>query len=76
MFKKFPISNLIFSCISLNNKNHSIPFGFVVTKILDSAGKQDLHFLVGVELLSYVFVNIPHEKIYIGVFTFIYFIFY
>jgi hypothetical protein len=37
--------------------------------------KHDLHFLVGVELLPHAFVNIPDEKMHIGVyFTFIFII--
>jgi hypothetical protein len=32
------------------------------------AGKHDLHFLVGVELLPHAFVNIPDEKMRIGVY--------
>jgi hypothetical protein len=51
-----------------------------VTGILDMRpGKHDLHFLVGVELLPHAFINIPDEKINIGVLRFIfiiYFIFY
>jgi hypothetical protein len=40
-----------------------------MTGILDiRSGKHDLHFLVGVELLPNVFVNIPDEKIHIGVY--------
>jgi hypothetical protein len=43
-------------------------------------GKHNLHFLVGVELLPHAFVNIPEEKMYIGVFFIfifiVYFIFY
>jgi hypothetical protein len=42
------------------------------------AEKHDLHFLVGGELLPHAFVNIPDEKMHIGVFPFtfiIYFIF-
>jgi hypothetical protein len=35
------------------------------------SGKHDLHFLVGVELLPHAFVNIPDEKMHIGVFIFI-----
>jgi hypothetical protein len=31
-------------------------------------GKHDLHFLVGVELLPHAFVNIPDEKMHIGVY--------
>jgi hypothetical protein len=34
-------------------------------------GRHDLHFLVGVELIPHVFVNIPDEKMHIGVFLFI-----
>jgi hypothetical protein len=40
--------------------------------------KHNLHFLVGVELLPHAFVNIPDEKMHIGVFLYIficYFIF-
>jgi hypothetical protein len=32
-------------------------------------GKHDLHFLVGVELLPHAFVNIPDEKMHIGVYS-------
>jgi hypothetical protein len=40
-----------------------------VTGILDMRpGKHDVHFLVGVELLPHAFVNIPDEKMYIGVY--------
>jgi hypothetical protein len=55
-----------------------VPFGTVVTGILDMRPKRhDLHFLVGVELLPHAFVNIPDEKINIGVFLFIfYYLFY
>jgi hypothetical protein len=46
-----------------------------VTGILDMRpGKHDLHFLVGVELLPHAFVNIPDEKMQIGVFLFIFII--
>jgi hypothetical protein len=31
-------------------------------------GKHDLHFLVAVELLPHAFVNIPDEKMHIGVY--------
>jgi hypothetical protein len=37
-------------------------------------GKHDLHFLVGVKLLPHAFVNIPDEKMHIGVFSFTYII--
>jgi hypothetical protein len=49
-----------------------------VTGILDMRqGKHDLHFLVDVELLPHAFVNIPEEKMHIGVFIIIvYFILY
>jgi hypothetical protein len=40
-----------------------------VTGILDMCpGKHNIHFLVGVELLPHAFVNIPDEKMHIGVF--------
>jgi hypothetical protein len=32
--------------------------------------KHDLHILMGVELLPHAFVNIPNEKMHIGVFYF------
>jgi hypothetical protein len=57
-------------------KDYVVPYGTVVKGILDMRpGKHDLHFLVGVELLPHAFVNIPDEKIHIGVFLYI-FIFY
>jgi hypothetical protein len=50
-----------------------VPFGTVVTGIFNMRpGKHDLHFLVGVDLLPHAFVNIPDEKMYIGVY-FLYF---
>jgi hypothetical protein len=39
-------------------------------------GKHNLHFLVGVELLPHAFVNIPDEKMHIGVFIFIFVIYF
>jgi hypothetical protein len=40
-----------------------------VTEILDMRpGRHDLHFLLGVELLQHAFVNIPDEKMHIGVY--------
>jgi hypothetical protein len=40
-----------------------------VTGIFDIlSGKHDLHFLVGVELLPHASVNIPDEKMNIGVY--------
>jgi hypothetical protein len=36
------------------------------------SGKHNIHFLVGVELLPHIFVNIPAEKMHIGVFIFIF----
>jgi hypothetical protein len=53
----------------LEGKDYVVPYGTAVTGILDvRPGKHDLHFLVGVELLSHAFVNIPHEKTNIGVY--------
>jgi hypothetical protein len=50
-----------------------VHYGTVVAGILDMRqGKHVLYFLVGVELLFYAFVNIPDEKIHIGVFLFIF----
>jgi hypothetical protein len=52
----------------LEGKDYAVPHGTVVTWILDMRPeKHDLHFLVGVELLPHAFVNIPDEKIHIGV---------
>jgi hypothetical protein len=34
-------------------------------------GKHDLHFFVGAELLPHAFVNIPDEKMHIGVFFYL-----
>jgi hypothetical protein len=60
----------------LGDDRYVVPFGTVVTGILDMRPKKhNLHFLVGVELLPHAFVNIPDEKMHIGVFLFI-FIFY
>jgi hypothetical protein len=48
---------------------YGVPYDTVVTGIFDMRpGKHDLHFLVGVELLPHVFVNIPDEKMHIGVY--------
>jgi hypothetical protein len=48
-----------------------------VTGILDMRpGKHDLHFLVGAELLPHTFVNIPDEKMNIGVFVIVFVIYY
>jgi hypothetical protein len=56
----------------LEGESCIVPFGTVVTGILDMrAGKHDLHFVVGVELLPHTFVNIPDEKMHIGVFILI-----
>jgi hypothetical protein len=62
----------------LEGKNYVVPYGTVVTGILDMRpGKHDLHFLVGVELLPHAFVNIPDEKMHIGVyFVFIFIIYF
>jgi hypothetical protein len=70
-WKRFPAFNFIFFFISffLEGKDYGVPYGTVVTGILDMRpGKHDLHFLVGVGLLPHVFVNIPDEKMHIGVF--------
>jgi hypothetical protein len=39
-------------------------------------GKHDLHFFVDVELLPHAIVNIPNEKMNIGVFIFIFIIYF
>jgi hypothetical protein len=53
----------------LEGKGDGVPYGTVVTGILDMRpGKHDLHFLVCVELLPHAFVNIPDEKMHIGVY--------
>jgi hypothetical protein len=57
----------------LESKDYVVLYGTVVTGILDMCpGKYDLHFLVGVELRPHAFVNIPDERMHIGVY-FIYF---
>jgi hypothetical protein len=56
---------------SLGGKDYVVPFDTVVTGILDMRqGEHVLHFLVGVELLPHAFVNIPNEKMHIGVIHF------
>jgi hypothetical protein len=61
----------------LGGKYYVVPSGTVVTGILHMRpGKHDLHFLVGVELLPHAFVNIPDEKMNIGVFLFIFVIYF
>jgi hypothetical protein len=40
------------------------------------SGKHDLHFFVDVELLPHAFVDIPDEKMHIGVFVFIFIIYF
>jgi hypothetical protein len=68
-WKRFSTFNFIFFHLFLEDNKYIVPFGTVVTGILDMrAGKHDLHFLVGVELLSHTFVNIPEEKMHIGVY--------
>jgi hypothetical protein len=63
--------------VFLGGENYGVPFGTVVTGILDMRlGKHNLHFLVGVDLLPHVFVNIYDEKMHIGVFLFIFIFFY
>jgi hypothetical protein len=58
-----------FSFLFLGGKDYVVPYGTVVTGILDMRpGKHDLHFLVSVELLPHSFMNIPDEKMNIGVF--------
>jgi hypothetical protein len=53
----------------LEGIDYVVPYGTVVTGILDMRpGKHDLHFLVGIELLPHAFVNIPDEKMHIGVY--------
>jgi hypothetical protein len=64
--KRFPTFNFHFF---LEGKDYVVPYGTVVTGILDMcSGKHDLHFLVGVELLPHAFVNIPDEKMHFGVY--------
>jgi hypothetical protein len=60
----------------LEGKYYVVPYGTVVTRILDMRpGKHDLHFLVGVELLPRAFVNILDENIHVGL-VFLLFIIY
>jgi hypothetical protein len=59
------------------HKDYSVPYGTVVTGILDMRPrKHNLHFLVGVKLLPHAFVNVPDEKMHIGVFVFIFVVYY
>jgi hypothetical protein len=52
----------------LGGNGHGVSYDTVVTGILDMCvGKHDLHFLVGAKLLPHAFVNIPDEKMHIGV---------
>jgi hypothetical protein len=78
VWKRFPTFIFPFYFF-LENKSYFVPYGAAVTGILDMRqGKHNLHFLVGDELLPHAFVNIPDEKMHIGVFIFIsiiYFIF-
>jgi hypothetical protein len=68
-WKRLFIFNFIFIFILLEGKGYVVPYGTVVTGILDMCpGKHDLHFLVGVELLPHAFMNIPDEKVHIRVF--------
>jgi hypothetical protein len=68
---------LFFFHLFLEDNKYIVPYGTVVTGILDMRpGKHDLHFLVSVELLSHAFVNIPNEKMNIGVFLFIFIIYF
>jgi hypothetical protein len=61
----------------LEGKGYGVSYGTVVTGILDMRpGKHDLHFLVGVELLPHAFLNIPDEKIHIGIYFIFVFIIY
>jgi hypothetical protein len=70
-WRKFSAFNFIFFFI-LGGYRYVIHFGTVVTEMLDMRPrKHNLHFLVGVELLPHAFVNIPDEKMHIGVFIFI-----
>jgi hypothetical protein len=60
--------HLILFSFLLGFNKYAVPCDTVVTGILDMRpGKHDLHFLVGVELLPHAFVNIPDEKMHIGV---------
>jgi hypothetical protein len=68
--------NFLLIFFYLGGKEYGIPRGTVVTGILDMRpGKHNLHFLVDVELLLHVIVNIPNKTIHIGVIIIIYFIF-
>jgi hypothetical protein len=75
-WKRFFMVNFFFFHFFLEGKDYVVPYGTVVTGILDmSPGKHNLHFLVVVELLPHAFVNIPDEKMHIEVFKFIIYIF-
>jgi hypothetical protein len=73
-WKKFSI---FFFYFFLGGKLYVVPSDTVVTGILDiRPEKHNLHFLVGAELLPHAFVNIPEEKMNIGIFTLIFIIHY
>jgi hypothetical protein len=72
-YKRFLAFNLFFFYSFLGGEQYAVPYGTVVTGILDMRpGKHDRHFLVGVELLPHAFVNIPDERMHIVVFILIF----
>jgi hypothetical protein len=55
----------------------NVSFNTVVAWIFNMhPGKHNLHFLVDLELLFHAFANIPDEKMHIGVFIFIFIIYF
>jgi hypothetical protein len=67
-WKRFPTFIYIFFLISFWGDRYVVFSGTVVTEIPDMhLRKHNLHFLVNVYLLLHVFVNIPDEKMHIGV---------
>jgi hypothetical protein len=61
----------------LGGEEYGVAYDTVVTNILNMGpGKHNLHFLVGVELLPHTIMNISNKTIHIGVFIFIFIIYY
>jgi hypothetical protein len=68
-FFLFIFIHLFINSFLLGGSVYGIPFNTViVTGLLDMReGKHTLHFLVGEELLPHTIVNIPKEKMHMGV---------
>jgi hypothetical protein len=72
LLKKVFFFSFFFLFFFLGNNLYGVPSDDVVTGVLDMRSKKhNLHFFVGGDLLPHTIVNIPHEKIHMGVFVFI-----